>query len=131
MVKEVITYIAYQTTNDLMSPGLKRLGPHGRVKSFISMAIVFTVVAIVLVINAFFLQKKVLLTAGVFFSFYGLLAVVYLVVHLIFKHSTLARSIRLYKGSKMASYGGAIGLFYMLLNLAIIVLTMIFGFNRY
>lgn len=110
-----------------MNPRLRRWGPHGRVKHFISMALVFTVVEIVLVINAFFLHKKILFSAGVYLSFYILVAVVYLSVSIIFKRNVLARSIRLYKGSKMARYGGAIGLFYVLLNLTIIILTVVLG----
>ena len=127
MIKELISFIAYQTTQELMNPRIRRLGPHGRVKHFISMALIFTVVAIVLVINAFFLHKKIFINAGVYLSFYILVAVVYLAVSLIFKRSVLVRSIRLYKGSKMAKRGGAIGLFYMLLILAIIILTVVFG----
>lgn len=127
MVKELIMFIAFQTTEDLMNPRLKRSGPYGRVKHVISMAIAFTVVTIALVINAFFLQKRITLTAGVFFSFYVLIALVYLAVSLTFKRSTLARSIRLYKGSKIAKYGGAIGLSYILLNLAVVILILLFA----
>ena len=131
MVKELITFIAYQTTQDLMNPRLRKWGPHGSVKFFISMAITFTVVTIVMVINAFFLQKKITFTGSIFFSFYALIALVYLAVSLIFKRSTLARSIRIYKGSKMAKYGGAIGLAYFLLNLAIFILITIYGLKKY
>lgn len=128
MVKELISFIAYKTTEELMSPWwLRRLGQHGRVKHFISIALVFTVVSIVLVINAFFLHKKIFFYEGVFLSFYIMVLVVYLAVSLIFKRSVMVRSIRLYKGSKMAKYAGTIGLFYMLLNLAIIILTVVFG----
>lgn len=109
-----------------MNPRLRRWGPLGRVRHVISMAMVFTVINIVLVINTFFLQKKIPFTGGVFFSFYVLIALAYLVVSLIFKRNVLARSIRLYKGSKLAKYGGAIGLFYTLLNL-VVILTMVFG----
>jgi hypothetical protein len=127
MFKELISFIAYQTTQELMNPRLRRLGPHGRVKHFISIALIFTVVEIVLVINTFFLHKKILFTGGVYLSFYVLVALVYLAVSLIFKRSVLVRSIRLYKGSKIARHGGAIGLFYVLLNLAIIILTVVLG----
>jgi hypothetical protein len=122
MVRELITFIAWQTTEELMNPRIRRLGPHGRVKHFISIAIAFTVVTIALVINTFL---RIPFTAGIYISFYALIAVIYLGVHLMFKRSILARSIRLYKASKLARYAGAIGLFYMLLNLAVIVLTVI------
>ena len=131
MVKELIMFIARQTTEELMNPRLRRLGPHGRAKHFISMALVITIVTIVLVINALFLHKKMLITGPIYLSFFVLIALIYLGVSLIFKRNILVRSIRMYKGTKLAKFAGAIGLGYMLLNLAVIILTIVFGLKMH
>jgi hypothetical protein len=118
-------FIAHRTTTELMNPRLQCLGPYRSVKFFITTWIIASIVSIVLVLNSFFLPEKIHLTAGVFFSFYALLILIYFLVGLVFKRSTLARSIRIYKGTKIARVGGAIGLGYLLLNMAVIILTIV------
>ena len=124
-MRELIMLIAHRTATELMNPWLRRLGPYGSVKFFISTAITASIVSIVLIANTFFMQQKIHLSGGVSVAFPLLYLVSYLLVGLIFKRSMLTRSIRLYKGSKLARVGGAIGLFYLLLNLAVFILTLV------
>jgi hypothetical protein len=124
-MRELIMLIAHRTATELMNPRLKSLGPYDRVKFFISTAITASIVSIVLIVNTFFIQEKIHLSGGVIVVFPLLFLVNYFLVGLIFKRSMLARSIRLYKGSKLARVGGAIGLFYLLLNLAVFILTLV------
>jgi hypothetical protein len=125
MIKELVLFIAYRTTEEIMNPWLARFSQYGRVKLFIGTITVFNTAVILLGVNALFFQRKIHLSAGALISLCFIIPLFLLIIGLILKKSTLARSIRIYKGSKIAEIGGAVGLFYFLLNLSVIIFLLV------
>lgn len=114
-------YIAYKTTENLVSPERGRLGQFGRAKALMAFAFSLNIVEIVLIGNALFFNKRLHLTGEILFSFYLFPLLVLFFVNMIFKKNTLAKSIKLYKNSKFADLGRGIGLLYIFLNFAIVI----------
>lgn len=121
MSKQLIMFIAYKTTGELVNPRPGRRNHFSRAILFITFAFAINIAEIVLVVNSLFFKKRFDFTDGKFFLIYLLVFSVYFPVAAIFKKNTFAKSIRLYKDSKLAAMAGAIGLSYFLLNLGLAV----------
>ena len=124
MNKNLILYIAYRTTENLVDPKRGRFNHFGRAKVFIAMAIALNIIEVILIVNALFFQKRLFLKGEAFLLLYLFPLVVYFFINLIFKKSTLAKAIKLYKESNFAMYGRSIGLLYLFLNFIIVVLLI-------
>ena len=57
MIKELIMYIAYKSTENLVGSGRGNFNHFGRAKVFITMAIALNIIEIILILNALFFKK--------------------------------------------------------------------------
>src|SRR5687768_9785695 len=121
MDRKFIMYIAYKTTQNLPGSGRINFNHFGKAKVFITMAIALNIFEIVLTVNALFFQKRLSLNGEALLSFYLFSIVIYFFVSLIFKKSTLAKAIKIYKESNFVVDGKSIGVLYIFLNIIIVV----------
>jgi len=116
MIKQLIMFIAYKTTENLVDTKRGTMGHFSRAIIFITFAFAINLVEIVLIVNSLFFKSKFDFTDEKFFLLYLVPFSVYIPVNFIFKKNTLAKSLKSYKESKLAEVGRAIGLSYLLLN---------------
>jgi hypothetical protein len=121
MKKELIMFIAYKTTENLIGSKREKSDHFGRAQALIAGILTLNIIEFLLMVNSIFFKKKIIITAGIYVSciIFPMLLLVF--VNLIFKKSVLARSIRLYKDTNFTEYGRGIGLLYVFLTLFIFV----------